>query len=294
MEENYSLSEIAKMYGMNAQELYLENKDKFKETYFSWTNTPKGLVSMESIPKGMILENPLNDKRFYAPGKVDSTIHHNNTDIENTSTQDYDNNHASCDTPPWMTIAINQAKEIGGRNEKQVDAIIRKYHKSATGSELNGANTAWCASFVSWALKESGMENTPRSAGSRFFRDESENSHFGKGLKPIPEGEEKLGDIAVWADLNNNGEHKGSGHVAFVFGKDADGDNLFLGGNQGNTLGVKEYSTEKESNREFVGYFRPEEVQNTYSSCDLAQYSSVAVANEAAIGQEIEIGDTTR
>jgi len=138
------------------------------------------------------------------------------------------------------------------------------------------------------------MENTPRSAGSRFFRDESENPHYGAGLKPIPKGEEKLGDIAVWADLDKQGHHKGSGHVSFVFGKDTDGDTLFLGGNQGDTLGVKEYSTEKTSRREFVGYFRPEEAQNTYETCDLTKYSSVLVANQAATGQEMEIGESTR
>lgn len=224
--------------------------------------------------------------------------------IQQSSNNQQDvNNQPSCDTPPWMTIAIAQAKEIGGRNERQVDNIIRGYHKSATGSELKGANTAWCASFVSWALKESGMEDTPNSAGSRFFRDESdgleywnkkEGKNFGKGLEPIEKGEEKLGDIAVWADLNQYGEHEGSGHVAFVFGKDENGNKLFLGGNQGDTLGVKEYSVEDTKTRAFIGYFRPEEAQNTHSTCDLTQYSSVSAANEAAIGQEVEIGDSTR
>ena len=210
-----------------------------------------------------------------------------------------------CYTPSWMNIAIEQAQEIAARNENQVDNIIRKYHKSATGSELEGADTPWCASFVSWALKESGMEKTPRSAGSRFFRDESDESsrfidgrgrqeEFGEGLMPISKGEEKLGDIAVWADLDQYGEHKGSGHVAFVFGKDEDGNRLFLGGNQGDTLGVKEYSVEDTKTRVFIGYFRPEEAENTHATCDLTQYYNVSDANEAAIGQEIEIGNSIR
>jgi len=203
-------------------------------------------------------------------------------------------NNATCDMPPWMKIAIDQARLIAGRDEDEVDDVIRKYHKAATGSELNGAHTAWCASFVSWALKESGMQNTPRSAGSRYFRDESENPRYGAGLKPIPKGEEKLGDIAVWADLDKYGHHKGTGHVSFVFGKDDEGNTLFLGGNQGDTLAVKEYATEKTQKREFVGYFRPEEAQNSYETCDLTKYSSVLAANQAAIGQEMEIGESTR
>ena len=226
-----------------------------------------------------------------------------NINQTNSNSQLDINNQPSCDTPPWMTIAINQAKEIGGRDESQVDNIIRGYHKSATGSELKGADTPWCASFVSWALKESGMKDTPNSAGSRFFRDESdgeeyrnkeEGKHFGKGLEPIEKGQEKLGDIAVWANLDQYGEHKGSGHVAFVFGKDEDGNRLFLGGNQGNTLGVKEYSVEDTKTRAFVGYFRPEEAENTHTTCDLTQYYNVSDANETAIGQEIEIGESTR
>ena len=200
----------------------------------------------------------------------------------------------SCDTPPWMTIAIEQGKEIAGRNEKQVDAMIRKYHKGATGSELEGANTKWCASFVSWALKESGMKDTPTSAASKYFRDESDGADYGKGLKPIPKGEEKLGDIAVWANLDKHGHVKDSGHVSFVFGKDErNGDTLFLGGNQGNTLGVKEYDTQDTATRKFIGYFRPEEAQCTHETCDLSHYSNVAVANREAIGQEIEIDDGT-
>jgi len=214
-----------------------------------------------------------------------------------------ENNQPDCYTPPWMTIAIEQAKEIGARDESQVDNIIRKYHKSATGSELEGGKTHWCASFVSWALTESGMENTPRSAGSRFFRDESDESprfrdswgrqeEFGEGLRPVKEGEEKLGDIAVWANMDKDGNHKDSGHVAFIFGKDKDGNKLFLGGSQGDTLRVKEYPIEDTKTRAFIGYFRPEEAQNTHSICDLTQYYNVSAANEAAIGKEIEIGGT--
>ena len=200
----------------------------------------------------------------------------------------------SCEIPPWMTIAIEQAKEIHGRNEHQVDAMIRKYHKGATGSELKGADTAWCASFVSWALAEAGMHDTPRSAGSRFFRDESDGEGFGKGLKPIPKGEERLGDIAVWANLDKHGNYKGSGHVSFVIGKDKDGKELFLGGNQGNTLGVKHYATEDTPHRAFVGFFRPEEAENTSTICPLPQYDSAKEANREITGQDIELGDSTR
>jgi len=200
---------------------------------------------------------------------------------------------ASCETPPWMSIAIEQAKEIHGRNEHQVDAMIRKYHKGATGSELKGADTAWCASFVSWALAEAGMHDTPRSAGSRFFRDESDGEGFGKGLKPIPKGEEKLGDIAVWANLDKHGNYKGSGHVSFVIGKDKDGKELFLGGNQGNTLGVKHYATEDTPHRAFVGFFRPEEAENTSTICPLPQYDSAKDANSQIINQDIELGGST-
>lgn len=196
-------------------------------------------------------------------------------------------------TPPWLTIAIAQAKEIHGRNEHQVDAMIRKYHKGATGSALKGADTAWCASFVSWALKESGIHNTPQSAGSRFFRDESDGKGFGKGLKPIPKGEERLGDIAVWANLDKDGNYKETGHVSFVIGKDKDGKELFLGGNQSNTLGVKHYTTEDTEHRAFVGFFRPESAVSTSTVHNLPHYASAKEANQEIIGQEIELGDST-
>lgn len=280
---------IAQMNGMTNDALLVENKwliDKDRVKF----QEPKIVENQVELGTS----NALNDENIINATGVEISIKELNIVKESEIVTKEKDTQESSDMPPWMTVAINQAKEIGGRNEHQVDAIIRKYHKEGAHLPNASASTAWCASFVSWALKEGGMKDTPQTAGSRFFRDESENTHFGHGLKPIPKGEEKLGDIAVWADLDKNGEHKGSGHVAFVFGKDAEGDNLFLGGNQGDTLGVKEYSTEKEATREFVGYFRPEEAENTYEPTDLLKYSSVAAANQAAIGQEMEIGDSTR
>ncbi|TAY14026.1 CHAP domain-containing protein [Rhizobium leguminosarum] len=94
-----------------------------------------------------------------------------------------------------------------------------------------GDETAWCAAFVCWVLKHCGKPYT-RDAGSRSFRD------FAK----LPRTDSpKKGDLVVFKHLSKPKQ----GHVAFFdgFANDAKTRVWCLGGNQGNRISRKPFTT---------------------------------------------------
>jgi uncharacterized protein (TIGR02594 family) len=123
--------------------------------------------------------------------------------------------------PQYLKVAIRQLglSEIQGpAHEKRVVAMY-----AASGHpEVKDDETAWCAAFVGWCLKQAGLSNTGNLMARSYVR-------YGRGLdinKPAPRGA-----IAVWP----RGKPP-SGHVNFVLNDD--GTYLTcIGGNQGNGRG---------------------------------------------------------
>ncbi|MET0389552.1 MAG: TIGR02594 family protein [Polyangiales bacterium] len=127
---------------------------------------------------------------------------------------------------PWMLTARAEVgqKEAAGT---QANPRILEYFKSSGfwGTDDTGADNAWCASFVSWVLKQHGYE-PPANA----FRATAWAGFGAKITDPV------YGAIGVKS-------RKGGGHVAFVVGRSPDGKQLYmLGGNQGDKVQVAKYA----------------------------------------------------
>jgi len=121
--------------------------------------------------------------------------------------------------PPYLKAAFSMLglSEISGpKHEKKVLAM----YVASGHPEISDDETAWCAAFVGWCLKQAGLKNT----GSLMARS---YATYGRELslkKPIPRGA-----IMVWT-------RTGGGHVNFCL-KD-DGEYVTcIGGNQENGKG---------------------------------------------------------
>jgi uncharacterized protein (TIGR02594 family) len=91
--------------------------------------------------------------------------------------------------------------------------------------------TPWCGTFVAAVLSDSGFKPVDGWAGARKWL------NFGVKL-PAP----ALGCIVVFWRGNPQGW---SGHVGFVVGKDAKGNLMVLGGNQGDMVSIKPFSRDR-------------------------------------------------
>jgi uncharacterized protein (TIGR02594 family) len=127
---------------------------------------------------------------------------------------------------PWMITAMNEIgqKEVPG--PKRANPRILEYHKASSleAKDDSGARNAWCASFVSWVMKQHGY--TPPQNAMRALS----WMNFGKYVaKPT------FGTIGVKS-------RDGGGHVAFVVGQSRDGNFLYvLGGNQNDEVNILHY-----------------------------------------------------
>jgi len=133
--------------------------------------------------------------------------------------------------PNWLSIAEGElgVTEIkGAKHNKRV----LEYHQ--TTGKFGTDEVPWCASFVNWVHKQSGMSGTGSALAMSY-------KNWGKKVdRPA------YGAVAVFSHGG------GKGHVGFVVGKQ--GKNiLVLGGNQSNQVKVSSYSTGK-----IVGYYFPE------------------------------------
>lgn len=115
--------------------------------------------------------------------------------------------------PKWLQVArgeIGQKEIVGNKHNPRILA----YH--ATTGGFKNDETPWCASFVNWVMKNSGV--TPKNSARAL--------DWLKWGKRLGKKNPAYGSIAV-IDWGN-----GSGHVGFVVGKA--GSNIrLLGGNQG-------------------------------------------------------------
>jgi uncharacterized protein (TIGR02594 family) len=116
-------------------------------------------------------------------------------------------------------IALNEisTSEIKG---VQHNPKILEYF-TATSLTATSDETAWCAAFVNWCLKQAGVSGT-NSARTRSFM------AWGRGVHI---DEAKQGDIVVFAN-----------HVGFFAGKVDDTTIHVLGGNQSNSVTISRYN----------------------------------------------------
>jgi uncharacterized protein (TIGR02594 family) len=126
---------------------------------------------------------------------------------------------------PWMRTALGQVgtKEApGAAANEQILAYFNASNFATTDD--TGERNAWCASFVAWVMKQNGY--TPPEDAFRALSWES----FGKKI-----GEPVYGALGIKV-------RKKGGHIAFVVGKSADGQSLFmLGGNQDDRVSIARY-----------------------------------------------------
>lgn len=123
-----------------------------------------------------------------------------------------------------------------GFHEGEETEVLSSFIREATGNVINPATTAWCAAFVNAALGAKGQQGTDSNLARSF-------QNWGKAVSTP-----KKGDIAVFERGNSSWQ----GHVGFFVGpSDREGFVRILGGNQDNTVSIKEFPESK-----LLGYRR--------------------------------------
>ncbi|MGL6016368.1 MAG: TIGR02594 family protein [Selenomonadaceae bacterium] len=134
-----------------------------------------------------------------------------------------------------MEVAVREAKQWAGHHESKAKSDAKKgskgviadnYHKEVgvvIGESTPTMETAWCASFVNYCLKDSGHSYT-KDPSSQFA---STSKKFVKIERPV------FGAIVVY---KHTIKKYGTGHTGFVYAKINDGDYAILGGNQGESI----------------------------------------------------------
>src|SRR5690606_11497307 len=130
---------------------------------------------------------------------------------------------------------VKIASAFIGLDEKRDRNVISDFIRKAAGTNIDPAQTAWCAAFVNAVLGAAGAEGTGRLNARSFLK-------YG-----TPVETPSRGDIAVFSRGNSSWQ----GHVGFVI---SEGENsvTVLGGNQGNSVSVQKYPKSR-----LLGYRRP-------------------------------------
>ena len=131
--------------------------------------------------------------------------------------------------PRWVKEARKYIglKEVPG---KRHNPAILRWWKAIKTPWFISDEVPWCAGFCGGILEEVGIISS-RSARARSFEKWGE-----KLSKPV------YGCIAVFWRGSRSGTQ---GHVAFVVGKDRQGRLMCLGGNQGDAVSIKPFSTDR-------------------------------------------------
>ena len=127
--------------------------------------------------------------------------------------------------PVWLRIARGYLgqREIAGRKHNPL--ILRWWQRIR--APFTDDETPWCAGFVGGVLEECGIKSS-RSAAARSY------ARWGVRLaKPV------VGCIVV---LERGPRH---GHVFFLLGRDARGNLVGIGGNQGNKVSIASFDPKR-------------------------------------------------
>lgn len=135
-------------------------------------------------------------------------------------------------------IALKEygTKEIVGAKH---NAKVVGYFKEIGHKWVQDDETAWCAAFANWCLKQAGKPHTGK-LNARSFLD------YGQITKnPV------LGDVVVLWRISRNSVF---GHVGFFIKLDENGIYI-LGGNQSNEVNIMRFPKDQ-----LLGYRKPPEV----------------------------------
>lgn len=127
--------------------------------------------------------------------------------------------------PAWLRIARSYLgqREIAGRKHNPL--ILRWWTRIR--APFTDDETPWCAAFVGGVLEEAGIKSS-RSAAARSY------CRWGIRL-----GRPVVGCIVV---LERGPKH---GHVFFLLGRDASGNLVGIGGNQGNRVSIASFDPKR-------------------------------------------------
>lgn len=131
--------------------------------------------------------------------------------------------------PEWITRAKSYLgmTEIHGPHHNP--KILEWWKK--LGQPFKDDETAWCGAFVGGVLAESGRTVVQGPAGARSW------------LKlPVKLDKPAVGAVVIFWRGKKTGY---MGHVGFVVGKDKHGNIMVLGGNQGDTVSIKPFDTDR-------------------------------------------------
>jgi uncharacterized protein (TIGR02594 family) len=225
-------------------------------------------------------------------------------------------------TPPWLEVALAEAKEAKGVKEwnKPLAKMVKKYHNHCnifddltTKDEIeDNYETSWCSSFVSWCLDQTDYKGV-KHAGSRFYIADDpkwNGANNKRKLKAkdmlIKVSEPLYGAIAVFSDCSKEGVAKTGGHICFVYGTVEGAEKLaVLGGNQDNKIKVSSYDCSgnvfiswKKRNKagkvikihykKFRGFYMPKDYKNGMPLSEEHHYKSFEAANKKATTIEIK------
>jgi len=166
----------------------------------------KGLV--ESLAEALkIIDEMEPDIRFFKPNETDA---------------------------PWMAVALQEeAREVAEFPGEQSNERIRQYHKAANITSPADTDTiAWCASFVTFCMRETGIPEIEASPPTLV-------GGFGPAWAPRWDtwGSQECapGEAPVGAVITVKTTGAETGHVGFLAEPEKPGDQFIqlLGGNQG-------------------------------------------------------------
>lgn len=123
--------------------------------------------------------------------------------------------------------AYTQALSMQGLSENKDRGTLKEFFHRTLGEGIDPTKIPWCAAFMNALLSDSNIKGTGSLSAKSFLT-------WGEPtLNPVK------GDIVV---LDRG---KGKGHVGFFVGYTFDGNISVLGGNQDNSVSIKEYSKVK-------------------------------------------------
>ena len=138
---------------------------------------------------------------------------------------------------------LDVATAFLGANERNPAnaAVLANFFEDSIGWDIDGPGlskpqNAWCAAFANSVVQSTGLKPTG-GLNAKSFLNWGQGVDISNGL-----GNVKPGDIAVF-DRGTPGDWRG--HVGFVQSVNADGTLNILGGNQNNTVSIRNYSTDR-------------------------------------------------
>ena len=124
-----------------------------------------------------------------------------------------------------LNIALKEYGEKEIRGEKHNQRIIQYAADIGFGNSVLSDETAWCSIFINWCAQQSGLERSKKLNARSWLK-------IGRAVTSP-----RLGDVVIfWRDKPKSWK----GHVA-IYINETKNDVWCLGGNQDNTVKIKQY-----------------------------------------------------